>query len=147
MPWDPDSQELSGMFSLIINIIKGLDLWAAKRSPLASGPPRASWMNVPKHFWKPQLGPPATARPLQKVFIRIHGSAAVRKTHRSCSLRHRPTSRSSTHPTEYRIWPVSATSNSFFSLFTLASYYIIANGHVSHYCALHVNHKRKCHGN
>lgn len=56
MPWDPDFQESSGMFSLIINIIKGLDLWAAKRSPLASGPPRASWMNCPQTLLKASAG-------------------------------------------------------------------------------------------
>lgn len=94
-------------------------------------------------FWNPQPRLPATARLLHKV--RIHERAAVRKTSRSCSVWHRPTSMSSVHPTEYTIRPVTVISSSFFFLFTLAFYYIIANGHVRHFCALHVNHK--CHGN
>lgn len=129
----PETQ-IFGSHPLCSVCLKGPGLSTTKRSPLASGPPWAPFPKASSQAWGFHKVP-------------IDGNAAVREQQPMLPV---------TPPRlqgALRVPPRTGSSQhchlGILSLFpfvlTLCS--IIANGHVSHYCARHVNHKCECHGN
>lgn len=122
----PETQ-IFGSHPLCSVCFKGPGLSTMKRSPLASGPP---WAPFPK----------ASSRGFHKVLI--DGRAAAHAPSDSPRLQGAlsiPPRMGSSQHCRFGILSL------FLFVLTLCS--IIANGHVSHYCARHVNHKCECHGN